>query len=69
MLYTDGITKVINAREEEFGEERLETLISKNAHRSAQELTNLITRAIGIFAQDQGAFDDETLVVIKRQPI
>jgi serine phosphatase RsbU (regulator of sigma subunit) len=66
VLYTDGITEATNAAEEEFGEERLEDLARQNANLSAQELANLIIRAAAAFSQDQGAVDDETLVVIKR---
>ena len=66
VLYTDGITEVINAEEEEFGEERLEGLIERESSRPAQELAELIVKSAAAFAQDQGAFDDETLVVIKR---
>jgi sigma-B regulation protein RsbU (phosphoserine phosphatase) len=66
VLYTDGITEVINEHEEEFGEERLQALIVQNASRPAMELAELITEAVAAFAQDQGAYDDETMVVIKR---
>ena len=67
VLYTDGISEVIDAQEEEFGEERLEELVVRHASCSANELAELIVEAVAAFAQDQGAFDDETLVVIKRQ--
>ena len=66
VLYTDGITEVINAHEEEFGEERLQALIVQNGSRPAMELAELITEAVAAFAPDQGAYDDETMVVIKR---
>ena len=66
VLYTDGITEVINAHEEEFGEERLQALIVQNGSRPAMELAELITEAVAAFAPDQGAYDDETIVVIKR---
>jgi sigma-B regulation protein RsbU (phosphoserine phosphatase) len=66
VLYTDGITEVINEHEEEFGEERLQALIVQNGSRPAMELAELITEAVAAFAQDQGAYDDETIVVIKR---
>jgi sigma-B regulation protein RsbU (phosphoserine phosphatase) len=66
VLYTDGITEAINEDEEEFQEERLEELVTRHASRPARELADLIVAAVADFAQDQGAFDDETLVVIKR---
>jgi sigma-B regulation protein RsbU (phosphoserine phosphatase) len=69
VLYTDGITEVINAAAEEFGEERLEKLVVQHASRSAKELSELIVKTTAAFAQDQGAFDDETLIVIKRRQV
>lgn len=67
VMYTDGITETINADEEEFGEERLEELLTQCAACSAQELIDVITEAVNAFAQDQGVADDESLVIIKRQ--
>ncbi len=67
VLYTDGITEVINNAEEEFGEERLEAIIAQNAHRPAAALTELVLAAVRDFAQDQDLFDDATLVIIKRR--
>ena len=66
VLYTDGITEVFNANEEEFGEERLERLVVQHASQPADRLANLIVETAAAFGQEQGAFDDETLVVIKR---
>jgi sigma-B regulation protein RsbU (phosphoserine phosphatase) len=65
VLYTDGITELIDADEEEFGEERLEKLVLQNISLPAQELTELIIDTACDFAGDEGAVDDETLVVIK----
>jgi serine phosphatase RsbU (regulator of sigma subunit)/anti-sigma regulatory factor (Ser/Thr protein kinase) len=67
VLYTDGITEMINEDEEEFGEERLEKVVEQNATRPSQELAGLIVQAANAFATDEGASDDETLVVIKRE--
>ncbi len=66
VLYTDGITEVIDDDEEEFGEERLEALVMKNAGRPAQELADLILAEVSEFAEHQSLFDDATVVVIKR---
>ncbi len=69
VLYTDGITEVINVDEEEFGEERLEDLLIANAHRSADTIVDLILDAVNEFAGEQDLFDDATLVVLKRQAV
>lgn len=66
VMYTDGITEVINEEEEEFGEERLDALVAAHTHLSAQELSNLIVSSITRFSSGQGVMDDETLIVIKR---
>jgi sigma-B regulation protein RsbU (phosphoserine phosphatase) len=66
VLYTDGITEMINEDEEEFGEERLEKVVLQNVSRTSQELAELIVVAANAFATAGGVSDDETLVVIKR---
>ncbi len=66
VLYTDGITEVVNAEEEEFGEERLEALVAQQPACPAQELAERNVAAAVAFAESQGSFDDETLVVVKR---
>jgi len=66
VLYTDGITEVIDKNEMEFGEERLNQLICTSAHLTAQALCDLIVKTITEFSHQRG-FDDETLVVIKRR--
>lgn len=66
VLYTDGITEVINNDQEEFGEDRLEEIIMQNAHETADTLIALIMEAINIFSEDQELFDDATLVIVKR---
>jgi sigma-B regulation protein RsbU (phosphoserine phosphatase) len=66
VLYTDGITEIINSAEEEFGEDHLADLIAENAGRSAQEIAKIITDSIHRFAGDEESFDDETLIILKR---
>ncbi|KAB2904835.1 MAG: SpoIIE family protein phosphatase [Anaerolineae bacterium] len=68
VLFTDGITEIINADEEEYGEGRLSEVINENVALSAQELAVKIVEEAGAFAAQEGAFDDETLIVIKRTP-
>ena len=67
ILFTDGITEAINEDQEEFEEGRLEKVVMQHASRPAQELVDLIIEAVAAFATEQGVFDDETLVVVKRQ--
>ncbi|HVP45490.1 MAG TPA: SpoIIE family protein phosphatase [Bryobacteraceae bacterium] len=63
LLFTDGITEASNARDEEFGEERLAQLASALRDRGAHELKNRILQAVSIFTGGR-AQDDATLVIV-----
>ena len=66
VLYTDGITEILDANGEEFGEDRLEQLVVENASSTAQEIKDRIMHAVSIFSKDGTPYDDETLVIVKR---
>ncbi len=66
VLYTDGVTDMNNAAGELFGRERLDNILTENAHRPAEEIRNEIYRAALAFKGDADQFDDFTLVVLKR---
>ncbi len=62
LLFTDGITEAMNARDEEFGDERLTELVNRSAS-SAEERRKEIMTAVTEFSN--GAFhDDATLLVM-----
>lgn len=65
VLYTDGVTEAINAAEEEFGEERLFAIITRNRNRPAQEIMDEILAGITAFAGDTPQFDDITLMILR----
>jgi sigma-B regulation protein RsbU (phosphoserine phosphatase) len=65
VLYTDGVTEAINPAHEEFGEERLITLIQHHHILPANELIEKIEDAIMTFTEDEPQFDDFTLMVVK----
>jgi sigma-B regulation protein RsbU (phosphoserine phosphatase) len=63
VLFTDGMTEVSSANGEEFGEERLVTVLLENRHLSAEELQEKILAEVAKFSG--GRFeDDATLVVV-----
>lgn len=63
LFYTDGITEVVNAAGEEFGEERLLQLLRSHRHLSAKALQERIMAAVTEFCG--GDFqDDATLLVL-----
>ena len=62
-LFTDGVTEASDARDDEFGEERLAELISALRDRGAHELKNRILQTVSSFTGGR-AQDDATLVVV-----
>ena len=65
VCYTDGLTEAINGAEEAFGVERLVEAVAANREQSAEALVAAINGALLRFTE-RPAFDDLTLVVIKR---
>ncbi len=63
VLYTDGITEVCNAEEEEFGEERLLGVLRENRGRNARGIQKEILQAASEFSRGVWQ-DDATLLVV-----
>lgn len=66
VCYTDGITEAINAREEEYSVARLTALVQRHLHESAQTIVQAILDDLTLHTGDLPAFDDVTLLVVKR---
>lgn len=64
LLYTDGVTEVLNIGNEEFGQERLGELVQQYADRPA-DLLQAVRRALSIFGGNQPLVDDVTMVALK----
>ncbi|MCM3869968.1 MAG: SpoIIE family protein phosphatase [Pyrinomonadaceae bacterium] len=64
VFFTDGVTEARDASGEEFGEERLQELLTLGGEFSARELRDLIMAAVGEFS-DGPVQDDATLMVLK----
>jgi len=65
VFYTDGVTEPINYSQEQFGMERLISLIKNHHQTSAEEMVRMISERVKQFAGDQPQFDDFTLMVVK----
>ena len=65
ILYTDGVTEAMNKQEQEFTEERLAEIMSKNVNLDPQELSDTIINELMEFTADAGQHDDITLVTVK----
>ena len=60
------LTDALNAAGEEFGLARLQAAFKSVCHLDSQGIVNALQHAIDDFTGDEPVFDDQTLVVIKR---
>ena len=71
LVYTDGIIEALSPQKEQFGIERLESVI-KQSHssgtRKAQDYVDAITHALNAHQQDHPRTDDQCLVVMSIEP-
>jgi serine phosphatase RsbU (regulator of sigma subunit) len=65
VLFTDGITEATNPDGDDFGEQRLATLIQQQAHLPFEELRERILREVGAFVGDAPQQDDMTMLLLK----
>ena len=65
VFYTDGVSESMNSREEEYGEERLQKVVSDNANLPAGRLLQTITADVQHFSGDATQHDDLTIVLVK----
>lgn len=64
-LYTDGITEPINTENEEFGEERLESLLEKYSNLPLEDMCTKLVHEVSVFQQGMPQFDDMTVLAIR----
>jgi sigma-B regulation protein RsbU (phosphoserine phosphatase) len=68
LIYSDGITEAMNQQEEEFGEERLFSVLQTHIDQPAQNIIQYILDAVSLYVGKVPQMDDMTLLVIKRNP-
>jgi sigma-B regulation protein RsbU (phosphoserine phosphatase) len=68
VIYTDGITEA-NDGVEEYGEERLQTVITTHARSSAKRIAQHILQDVQVYSTNSTYSDDKTIVVIKRKKL
>jgi sigma-B regulation protein RsbU (phosphoserine phosphatase) len=65
VLYTDGVIEVMDEKDQEFGEERLERILRDSTHLSAEEIIRAVVDQTRAFAGHESYRDDFTIVVIR----
>jgi sigma-B regulation protein RsbU (phosphoserine phosphatase) len=66
LLYTDGVTDAIDAREQEFGEARLQQALLAGRGASVEAVVAALDGALGAFVGERAPFDDMTIVAVRR---
>ncbi|EDX73346.1 hypothetical protein MC7420_1142 [Coleofasciculus chthonoplastes PCC 7420] len=67
VLYTDGVTEAYNSHRKQYGLERLCEIVSRNCHKSAQEIRQVVIDDVRRHIGEQKVADDITLVVLKQR--
>jgi phosphoserine phosphatase RsbU/P len=65
ICYSDGIPEAKNKMEEDFGYDRLDSLLVKNCNESLDKISNNIMKELTVFSQSHSQHDDITLVIFK----
>ena len=67
LLYTDGISEAFNLKEEEYGEERIETFLLKHQKHPANTLIQSLLEDVLLHSGSARIKDDMTLMVVSQQ--
>jgi phosphoserine phosphatase RsbU/P len=65
IIFTDGLVEAENARQEEYGEERLISLLGANTSATPQELLDRLMASLDLFVGSTPQHDDVTCLLIK----
>ena len=66
VCFTDGVTEPENEYGEMFGEDRLVDLVVRNAHRSEQEIIDLVISSVRQWTASEDLQDDMTMLLARR---
>jgi sigma-B regulation protein RsbU (phosphoserine phosphatase) len=66
LLYTDGVSEMINPAEEEFGVERITEVLCRNRNQTVTYLKDVLVLALEEYRMDQPQPDDTTFILLKR---
>ncbi len=67
MIYTDGMNEAINAREEQFGTQRIANLMKKHIQKSPQDFLQRAKKSLSRFTGSSNFDDDLTIIVVDNQ--
>ncbi len=65
LLYTDGVTEVLNTSNMEFGMDALAELFRRNVDLSAPDMLQVVRQSVGAFGDNKPLADDVTMIALK----
>jgi sigma-B regulation protein RsbU (phosphoserine phosphatase) len=65
LLYTDGVTEVLDSGNNEFGQERLAEILRQNRHLTAPGMLQVVRQDVGVFGDNRPLVDDVTMIALK----
>jgi sigma-B regulation protein RsbU (phosphoserine phosphatase) len=65
LFYTDGIPEAMDPQDQEFGYERIEQVVARNAHLSVEQIKEQLLGQVSDFTRGTPMADDATLVIAK----
>ncbi len=68
ILYSDGVNEATNGNEEEFGEDRIQQVVTGAATATPAELCEQMTNRVAVFTGGGALADDRTLLVVRLLP-
>jgi sigma-B regulation protein RsbU (phosphoserine phosphatase) len=68
-IYSDGITEAESPSEEEFGNDRLTDLLRRHREAPLADVLEAIRREVGEHTQGRPQGDDQTVVLLRRDPV
>jgi sigma-B regulation protein RsbU (phosphoserine phosphatase) len=68
VVFSDGVTDIVNEQDEPFGEERLLALLHEVKDLTAADMIAAVRKDLAEHAGKMPPFDDVTLMVVKRNP-
>ena len=65
LLYTDGVTEVLNTGNEQFGQDRLAELFLQSTHLTAPNILQTVLQQASAFGDNKSLADDLTMIAFK----
>jgi sigma-B regulation protein RsbU (phosphoserine phosphatase) len=65
LLYTDGVTEVLNTSNNEFGQERLAEVLRQNGDLRAPDMLQVLRQGMSVFGNNKPLVDDVTMIALK----